>query len=63
MKYYLLKKLLFIFCLIHLTGSVLPSQDNVEPSQQFRGVWVGVVGGDGSLIKYDTKENFIKKHY
>ena len=59
MNYYFLKKLLFIFCLIYLTESLLPREEIIEPSQQFRGVWVTVVGGDAALIRYDTKENFI----
>jgi uncharacterized lipoprotein YddW (UPF0748 family) len=59
MKYYLLKKLLFIFCSIHLTESLLASEEIIEPSQQFRSAWVTVVGGDAALIRYDTKENFI----
>ena len=55
MKYSILKKFVFIFCLIHFTKSLY---EIIEPSQQFRGVWSGVVAGDSDLISYNTEENF-----
>ena len=33
----------------------------IEPSTQFRGVWVSAWGGDQSLIEYQNKSDFINK--
>ena len=61
MKYSILTKFVFIIYLMHFTKSLLSTYEIKEPSQQFRGVWSGVVAGDRDLIAYDTEENFTNK--
>lgn len=51
---YFLKSILILSCII----SIIPEEINMEPSQQFRGVWINPFASEGEILRYKNEESF-----
>ena len=54
---FIINQILIIY-LISNSFSIIEYQYKIEPSQEFRGVWVSPVGGDKDLVTFVSEEQF-----